>query len=110
MTPVPDAMTVLSYAPMFAYWPAPELRSRLTFCRRIDLARSAGTDFEQLVLTIRLALAARVGRPLPAFDPALRRLRPESFGSGALAVSGGAGSGTRERQHDPMVDGIVLDR
>ncbi|MEU8692836.1 hypothetical protein [Streptomyces sp. NPDC048665] len=40
---------------------------------RIDLARSAGTDFEQLVLTIRLALAARVGRPLPAFDLALRR-------------------------------------
>ncbi|MGW1910332.1 ATP/GTP-binding protein [Streptomyces sp. NPDC002076] len=40
---------------------------------RIDLARSAGTDFEQLVLTIRLALAGRVGRPLPAFDLALRR-------------------------------------
>ncbi|MFJ9931404.1 ATP/GTP-binding protein [Streptomyces misionensis] len=40
---------------------------------RIDLARSAGTDFEQLVLTIRLALAARIGRPLPAFDLALRR-------------------------------------
>ncbi|MGW1171567.1 hypothetical protein [Streptomyces sp. NPDC002550] len=40
---------------------------------RVDLARSAGTDFEQLVLTIRLALATRVGRPLPAFDLALRR-------------------------------------
>ncbi|MFH8411275.1 ATP/GTP-binding protein [Streptomyces sp. NPDC018019] len=40
---------------------------------RIDLARSAGTDFERLVLTVRLALAATVGRPLPAFDLALRR-------------------------------------
>ncbi|WP_344317898.1 ATP/GTP-binding protein [Streptomyces javensis] len=39
---------------------------------RIDLARSAGTDFEQIVLTIRLALA-ELGRPLPAFDIALRR-------------------------------------
>ncbi|WP_405807806.1 ATP/GTP-binding protein [Streptomyces sp. NBC_01187] len=40
---------------------------------RIDLARAAGTDFERLVLTLRLALAAAVGRPLPAFDLALRR-------------------------------------
>lgn len=39
---------------------------------RIDLARSAGTDFERVILTIRLALAA-LGRPLPAFDIALRR-------------------------------------
>lgn len=39
---------------------------------RIDLARSAGTDFEQIVLTLRLALA-QLGRPLPAFDIALRR-------------------------------------
>ncbi|MGW9618736.1 ATP/GTP-binding protein [Streptomyces diastaticus] len=39
---------------------------------RIDLARAAGGDFEQLVLTIRAALAD-VGRPLPAFDVALRR-------------------------------------
>jgi len=39
---------------------------------RIDLARSAGTDFEQIVLTIRAALT-RTGRPLPAFDLALRR-------------------------------------
>ncbi|MFJ6792087.1 ATP/GTP-binding protein [Streptomyces angustmyceticus] len=39
---------------------------------RIDLARSAGTDFEQIVLTIRAALT-RLGRPLPAFDLALRR-------------------------------------
>ncbi|MEV6594914.1 hypothetical protein [Streptomyces acidicola] len=39
---------------------------------RIDLARSAGTDFERLVLTIRATLT-RIGRPLPAFDIALRR-------------------------------------
>ncbi|MDX3589100.1 ATP/GTP-binding protein [Streptomyces europaeiscabiei] len=39
---------------------------------RIDLARSTGTDFEQIVLTIRAALT-RIGRPLPAFDLALRR-------------------------------------
>ncbi|MEU3619001.1 hypothetical protein ABZ725_42780 [Streptomyces sp. NPDC006872] len=39
---------------------------------RIDLARSAGTHFEQIVLTIRAALT-RAGRPLPAFDLALRR-------------------------------------
>ncbi|AEM85491.1 IS4 family transposase [Streptomyces violaceusniger Tu 4113] len=39
---------------------------------RIDLARSAGTDFEQIVLTLRLSLA-ELGRPLPAFDIALRR-------------------------------------
>ncbi|MEU3602274.1 ATP/GTP-binding protein [Streptomyces sp. NPDC006798] len=42
---------------------------------RIDLARSAstGSDFERVLLTIRLALAATPGRPLPAFDVALRR-------------------------------------
>ncbi|MGW7448139.1 ATP/GTP-binding protein [Kitasatospora sp. NPDC054795] len=50
-------------------WPA---GSRLLPVR-IDLARSAGTDIEQLVLTLRLALARHVGRALPAFDIALRR-------------------------------------
>nr|MDT0519920.1 ATP/GTP-binding protein [Streptomyces sp. DSM 41633] len=40
---------------------------------RIDLARSAGTDFERIILTLRLALAAHLGRPLPAFDIALKR-------------------------------------
>lgn len=39
---------------------------------RIDLSRSVGTDFERVILTIRLALA-ELGRPLPAFDLALRR-------------------------------------
>ncbi len=48
-------------------WPADRLLPV-----RIDLARSAGTDFEQIVLTIRAALT-RIGRPLPAFDLALRR-------------------------------------
>ncbi|MFI8515330.1 tetratricopeptide repeat protein [Streptomyces sp. NPDC085460] len=40
---------------------------------RVDLARAAGTDFERVLLTIRLVLAAHLGRPLPAFDIALRR-------------------------------------
>ncbi len=42
---------------------------------RIDLSRSAstGSDFERVVLTIRLALAGAVGRPMPSFDLALRR-------------------------------------
>lgn len=40
---------------------------------RVDLARSAGTDFERIILTIRAALAAHLGRPLPAFDLLLRR-------------------------------------
>ncbi|MFM9812835.1 ATP/GTP-binding protein [Streptomyces scabiei] len=39
---------------------------------RIDLARSSGVDFERVVLSIRLAVAA-LGRPMPAFDLALRR-------------------------------------
>ncbi|MFG2440968.1 ATP/GTP-binding protein [Streptomyces sp. NPDC048508] len=39
---------------------------------RIDLAHSAHTDFERVVLTVRLALTS-IGRPLPAFDLALRR-------------------------------------
>jgi hypothetical protein len=40
---------------------------------RLDLARSANTDFERIVVTIRLAIAAAAGRPMPAFDIALRR-------------------------------------
>jgi hypothetical protein len=41
---------------------------------RIDLARSAstGNDYERVILTLRLALAGAVGRPLPSFDVALR--------------------------------------
>lgn len=42
---------------------------------RIDLARAAssGSDFERVVLTIRLALAGALGRPMLSFDLALRR-------------------------------------
>ncbi|WP_420077960.1 hypothetical protein ACN6AT_00430 [Streptomyces sp. JL4002] len=39
---------------------------------RIDLSRSAGTTFEDLILTLRAALT-ELGQPLPAFDIALRR-------------------------------------
>ncbi|MEW2622857.1 ATP/GTP-binding protein [Streptomyces sp. NPDC048106] len=39
---------------------------------RIDLAQAAGMDFERVILTIRLAVAT-LGRPMPAFDLALRR-------------------------------------
>ncbi|MDX2630674.1 tetratricopeptide repeat protein [Streptomyces scabiei] len=55
-----------------AQWGAPGWPADRILPVRIDLARSAGTDFEQIVLTIRAALT-KVGRPLPAFDLALRR-------------------------------------
>ncbi|WP_319700999.1 hypothetical protein [Streptomyces sp. ME19-01-6] len=55
-----------------AQWGEPAWSSERFLPIRIDLARSAGTDFERLVLTVRLALA-ELGRPLPAFDIALRR-------------------------------------
>ncbi|ANZ14812.1 ATP/GTP-binding protein [Streptomyces noursei ATCC 11455] len=55
-----------------AQWPHYEWTTRRILPVRIDLARSAGTDFERVILTIRLALA-QLGRPLPAFDLALRR-------------------------------------
>ncbi|MHB6912729.1 ATP/GTP-binding protein [Streptomyces sp. DB-54] len=58
-----------------AQWGAPAWADERIVPIRIDLARSAstGSDFERVVLTIRLALAAAVGRPLPSFDLALRR-------------------------------------
>ncbi|MEV2210253.1 ATP/GTP-binding protein [Streptomyces sp. NPDC050997] len=55
-----------------AQWGAPGWAGPRVLPVRIDLARSAGTDFERVVLTLRLALA-ELGRPLPAFDLALRR-------------------------------------
>ncbi|MGW4983086.1 ATP/GTP-binding protein [Streptomyces mirabilis] len=55
-----------------AQWGEPTWQTGRILPVRIDLARSAGTDFEQIVLTIRAALAG-IGRPLPAFDLALRR-------------------------------------
>ncbi|MFD6876994.1 MULTISPECIES: ATP/GTP-binding protein [unclassified Streptomyces] len=57
-----------------ARWGEPVWPARPTLLPvRIDLARAAGVDFERVVLTIRLALAAHLNRPLPAFDIALRR-------------------------------------
>ncbi|MFD8625221.1 tol-pal system YbgF family protein [Streptomyces hygroscopicus] len=56
-----------------AQWGEPVWAGRKILPVRIDLARSAGTTFEDVVLTIRAALATAVARPLPAFDIALRR-------------------------------------
>ena len=53
-------------------WAAAGARPTRIVPVRIDLSRAAGTDFERLVLTVRAALA-ELGRPLPAFDLALRR-------------------------------------
>ncbi|KUH35299.1 hypothetical protein [Streptomyces kanasensis] len=55
-----------------AQWGEPAWSGERILPVRIDLARSAGTSFEDVVLTIRAALA-ELGRPLPAFDIALRR-------------------------------------
>ncbi|MEU7160365.1 ATP/GTP-binding protein [Streptomyces chrestomyceticus] len=57
-------------------WGAPAWAGEKILPIRIDLARSraaTGSVFENVVLTVRLALAAAVGRPLPSFDLALRR-------------------------------------
>ncbi|GAA0357397.1 ATP/GTP-binding protein [Streptomyces turgidiscabies] len=53
-------------------WDAPAWPLERLLPVRIDLARSSGIDFEGVVLSIRLAVAA-LGRPMPAFDLALRR-------------------------------------
>ncbi|MEU1124664.1 ATP/GTP-binding protein [Streptomyces sp. NPDC005899] len=53
-------------------WGAPVWPGGRILPIRIDLARSAGNDFERVVLTIRLALT-ELSHPLPAFDLALRR-------------------------------------
>ncbi|MEW1699289.1 MULTISPECIES: ATP/GTP-binding protein [unclassified Streptomyces] len=56
-----------------AQWGAPAWPSAARILPvRVDLSRSAGGGFEHLVLTVRAALAS-IGRPLPAFDLALRR-------------------------------------
>ncbi|MFC9654001.1 MULTISPECIES: ATP/GTP-binding protein [unclassified Streptomyces] len=55
-----------------AQWDAPSWPIERMLPVRIDLARSTGMDFERVVLSIRLAIAA-LGRPMPAFDLALRR-------------------------------------
>ncbi|MFJ7209449.1 ATP/GTP-binding protein [Streptomyces sp. NPDC098789] len=56
-----------------AQWGAPAWTQRLLPIR-IDLSRSAstGSDYERVLLTIRLALAGELGRTLPSFDVALR--------------------------------------
>ncbi|WP_336054764.1 ATP/GTP-binding protein [Streptomyces sp. CA2R101] len=53
-------------------WDAPSWPMERILPLRIDLARSTGIDFERVVLSIRLAIAA-LGHPMPAFDLALRR-------------------------------------
>ena len=50
--------------------PVPEEVGRLLPVR-IDFARQSGIDFEGMMLAIRLAVG-RLGRPMPAFDLALR--------------------------------------
>ncbi|MER8159959.1 ATP/GTP-binding protein [Streptomyces sp. NPDC094472] len=64
------ALTTAEHRP--AQWGAPSWTSARLLPVRIDLAQSAGTNFEQVILTLRLALA-ELGQPLPAFDVALRR-------------------------------------
>ncbi|MER7692855.1 ATP/GTP-binding protein [Streptomyces sp. NPDC097610] len=55
-----------------AQWGAPAWSGERVLPVRVDLARSTNIDFERIVLSVRLALA-ELGRPLPAFDLALRR-------------------------------------
>ncbi|MFE2972618.1 hypothetical protein ACFXKC_55630 [Streptomyces sp. NPDC059340] len=55
-----------------AQWGAPAWNRERILPVRVDLARSTNIDFERIVLSVRLALA-ELGRPLPAFDLALRR-------------------------------------
>lgn len=56
-----------------AHWGEPAWHGPRIVPVRLNLARSENTDFERVVVTIRLAVAAAVGRPMPAFDIALRR-------------------------------------
>ncbi|MEU2714550.1 ATP/GTP-binding protein [Streptomyces sp. NPDC007205] len=53
-------------------WESPSHPEDRTLPVRIDLARATGMDFERVILTIRLAVAS-LGRPMTAFDLALRR-------------------------------------
>ncbi|WP_138894532.1 ATP/GTP-binding protein [Streptomyces chryseus] len=64
------ALTAADQRP--AQWGEPTWSGEKILPVRIDLSRSAGTSFEDLVLTIRAALS-ELGRPLPAFDLALKR-------------------------------------
>lgn len=61
-----------SDGPSTAQWtPVPEQVGRLLPVR-IDLSRQSGLGFEDILLALRLT-AGRLGRPMPAFDLALRR-------------------------------------
>ncbi|MBJ7002727.1 ATP/GTP-binding protein [Streptomyces sp. CRPSP2-6A1] len=55
-----------------AQWESPSYPEERALPVRIDLARAAGMDFERVILAIRLAVAV-LGRPMAAFDLALRR-------------------------------------
>ncbi|MGW7622519.1 ATP/GTP-binding protein [Streptomyces antimycoticus] len=68
---IESALTAAEQRPQ--QWGAPAWASETILPVRIDLSRSASMDFERVVLTIRLALAAAVGHPMPSFDLALRR-------------------------------------
>ncbi|GAB2606344.1 hypothetical protein GCM10027168_44020 [Streptomyces capparidis] len=89
-----------------AQWGAPTWSQRLVPVR-IDLARSAGTDFEHLVLAIRIALA-ELGRPLPAFDVALRRYwehnHPGEPLEDYLARRGRAGAALPQQMQSALAD------
>ncbi|MFD3679639.1 hypothetical protein [Streptomyces sp. NPDC058613] len=65
------ALTAAEHRP--DQWGAPTWTQQLLPIR-IDLSRAAstGSDFERVILTIRLALAGALGRTLPSFDVALR--------------------------------------
>jgi hypothetical protein len=55
-----------------SHWPLVPAEAGRVLPVRIDFARQSGTDFEGVILAIRLALG-RLDRPLPVFDLALRR-------------------------------------
>ncbi|EST29291.1 hypothetical protein N566_22370 [Streptomycetaceae bacterium MP113-05] len=55
-----------------AQWPELDRDVGRVLPVRVDLAAQSGFDFESLILSVRLAVA-ELGRPMPAFDLALRR-------------------------------------
>ncbi|MEU2182543.1 ATP/GTP-binding protein [Streptomyces thermolilacinus] len=55
-----------------SHWPPLDPEVGRVVPVRVDLSRDSGTDFETLVLAIRLA-AAEIGQPMPTFDLALQR-------------------------------------
>lgn len=67
-----EAHLAVEAADARAHWPPAPLEAGRLLPVRIDFARQSGTDFEGMLLAIRLALG-RLDRPLPAFDLALRR-------------------------------------